>query len=614
MARRWVGGLLIATGAGLAGIAILPAIIEWQGTRLIRESLSPTAHLDVVHLGLGGSTFSIGEEGPEGRRIGRIDLAYSIGQGVSARLDLDIPVAGLLPDGVDAPDAVLKTAGAVEPLEGWRWRFVPDDCVTLTARRIVLGNATVTRPESLCLKPVPSRDFLVFDLAEGWHTAFQARSVTLAAEMPDLKIVGSLPEATVEATFTIGGDLTALDAGWRKAKVNLPGQEIAGDGFSGNLSIDGAADRPLKAEYAIATIASGHDPAFFAPMKLSGTADGALDREIAFDALLTDRSGKVSMALKGRHDLSTGAGQAGLRLKPTLFGAEAAQFAALFPVTRQWIGEFSGTVGIRARTAWGQGAGPGKAEILLKDLAVDAGAVTAQGINAVVTADRLSPLRLPDGQTISVALMDAGVPLTDGEIRFGVRGDRLSVAKAEWNWAGGKLRAAPFEVGMGDDDRTIVLEAQDVDLRQLLSLAAVDGLSASGTLRGSLPVHLSPDAVSIENGRLETTGPGTLRYDPDDPPSFLAGDPGSSTDMLLQALTDFRYEGISLSVDGQAGGEMTLSFAIRGSNPSFYDGHPVALNLNVGGALDTILRRGIATYRIPSAVRQRMMEFQDQDK
>ena len=133
-----------------------------------------------------------------------------------------------------------------------------------------------------------------------------------------------------------------------------------------------------------------------------------------------------------------------------------------------------------------------------------------------------------------------------------------------------------------------------------------------GKSNGGVPVHITPDAIS--KGRLETAGPGSLRYDPDDPPAFLAGDPGSSTDMLLKALTDFRYDSLVLSVDGEAGGEMTLSFAVRGSNPSFYDGYPVALNLNVGGALDTILRRGLATYRIPSTVRERMMEFQDQNK
>jgi hypothetical protein len=160
----------------------------------------------------------------------------------------------------------------------------------------------------------------------------------------------------------------------------------------------------------------------------------------------------------------------------------------------------------------------------------------------------------------------------------------------------------------------LALEADGVDLQQLLALAAIDGLSASGTLHGNLPLHVSTGTVAIETGRLETTGPGTLRYDPTNPPAFLSGDPGSGTDMLLQALTDFRYDSLALSIDGTAGGEMTLSFAIRGSNKDFYDGYPVALNLKVGGALDTILRRGLATYRIPSTVRDRMIEFQDRSK
>jgi hypothetical protein len=614
MARRWVWGFSMVAGAGLAVAAGLPALIEWQGTRLVHDSISPSAVVDVVDLGLGGSTISIGEKGADGRRFALIDFRYGVGEGISARIDLDLPVAGLLPDDVDAPGAALKTTGAIEPLGGWRWRFVPDGCFTLRAERVVLDRTTVTRPESLCLKPAPDRNFLEFGVAEGWHAAVQARDVAFGLQTSGLNITGSLPDSTVEAAFTLGGALTVLNAGWRKARFNLPAEGIASDGFDGTLSIDGPAGRSLKADYAVATIRSDRDPALFAPLRLTGTAAGSLDKQIDFDATLRDRYGAVSIAVKGRHDLGTGGGHAGVRMKPTAFGAEAAQLTALLPVTRQWIGEFAGTVGLKARTAWGEGADRGRAEILLKDVAVDAGAVTASGINAVVTADRLSPLRLPAGQTVSIALMDAGVPLTDGEIRFGIQGDTLSVAKAEWDWAGGLLRAAPFEAGMNDDDRTIVLEAEDVDLRQLLSLAAIEGLSASGTLRGSLPIHVSPDSVAIEGGHLETTGPGSLRYDPDEPPAFLAGDPGSSTDMLMKALTDFRYDGIDLSVDGKAGGEMTLSFAIRGSNPSFYDGYPVALNLNVGGALDTILRRGLATYRIPSTVRERMMEFQDQDK
>src|SRR5687767_797145 len=103
MARRWVWTVLIAAGMSAAGVTSLPAVIEWRGTRLVRESLLPSTVVDVVHFGLSGATVEIRERERDGRRIGLIDLRYGVAEGISARLDLDLPVAGLMPDGVAAP-------------------------------------------------------------------------------------------------------------------------------------------------------------------------------------------------------------------------------------------------------------------------------------------------------------------------------------------------------------------------------------------------------------------------------------------------------------------------------------------------------------------------------
>ncbi len=108
MARRWVWGLLIAAGISAAGVASLPAVIEWQGTRLVRESLLPSAVVDVVHFGLSGTTVEISERVRDGRRIGLIDLRYGVVEGISARLDLDLPIAGLMPEGVDRAGSHLE--------------------------------------------------------------------------------------------------------------------------------------------------------------------------------------------------------------------------------------------------------------------------------------------------------------------------------------------------------------------------------------------------------------------------------------------------------------------------------------------------------------------------
>ena len=54
---------------------------------------------------------------------------------------------------------------------------------------------------------------------------------------------------------------------------------------------------------------------------------------------------------------------------------------------------------------------------------------------------------------------------------------------------------------------------------------------------------------------------------------------------------------------------MTIGMKIRGKNPNFYDGYPVELNLNVSGELDRILRRGLAGYRVPDMIREKLATF-----
>ncbi|WP_188259654.1 intermembrane phospholipid transport protein YdbH family protein [Azospirillum tabaci] len=286
------------------------------------------------------------------------------------------------------------------------------------------------------------------------------------------------------------------------------------------------------------------------------------------------------------------------------------------PVLTHWTGadtiaETAGTLTAKARLTWDGAALKTQGDLLLADLAGRFGPVSASGINGVLSLPSLFPPVVAPGQTLAVKLLDVGLPLTDGSFRFGYGAKgRLSVERAEWHWAGGVLRADPFAIDPVAPRGTVTLRAEGVHLGPMLAMVAVDGLKASGTVSGSLPVRIEADSVHLDNGLLEADGPGTLRYDPENPPGFLKGEEGSPTALLMGALTDFRYDTLSATMEGQAGGELAVGIAIRGSNPAFYDGYPVALNLKVSGALDRILRQSLDTYRIPETVRDRMTEFQ----
>ena len=226
----------------------------------------------------------------------------------------------------------------------------------------------------------------------------------------------------------------------------------------------------------------------------------------------------------------------------------------------------------------------------------------------VVTGAQGSTIVDADGTTY----LDAMAGLWCVNIGYG-RDGRLDVDRAEWNWAGGLLRADPFELSPEKPKGRVTLHADRIDAAKLLDLIAVDGLAASGRLAGTLPVVFAGDRVTIDGGVLESSGPGTLSYDPAKPPPALKGEEGSPTAMLMGALTDFHYDTLRITIDGQAGGELSAGFSLRGSNPSFYDGYPVALNLKLSGALDRILRQNLDVYRIPDTLRDRMTGFDQKD-
>ncbi|WP_198038797.1 intermembrane phospholipid transport protein YdbH family protein [Skermanella stibiiresistens] len=604
----------LGTGLGAAGVLGLPTLIAWQGDRLLADAGMPDSRVEVTRLGWSNAAIDVWQGAGTDRRIGRIDLDYGFTTGISGRVDMDLPLAGLAGDGIAMPGAALRTAGAVRSVDG-RWIYDPEGCVTIAANGVEVGDVVVNEPRSVCLEASPGEHFLTYDLADGLTLAFGIKPAALKLAVAGTPVAGRSPAISVIAALAATGAPLKVAVNWRQGSLTLPRQSLTGDGFKGELFFDPDREQPLSTNYAFETIHHDQRVPAFAPVGLKGQAEGDPAGVTRFKARIADPTNAVAVDVTGQHDGQVGAGWLEAKAARIAFPPGEPSFTTLFPIVGGWAKSITGTFGLDGRYEWGEGAGPGRASVMAEDAAVDTGGFTARGINAVVAADRLSPLRLPPGQIVSIGLMDVGLPLTDAVIDFGVVGDKLSIARAEWRWAGGLVRTHPFETRLTDQARTIELEAEGVDLRQLLSVAGVDGLEATGSLRGRLPVHLgSGGAVTIDGGKLETTGPGTLRYNPDEPPSFLSGDPGSGTDMLLKALTDFHYEALDLTVNGTAGGEMAISFAIRGSNPGFYDGYPVALNLNVGGALDTILRRGISTYNIPDAVRDRIMDFQAQRK
>jgi hypothetical protein len=442
-----------------------------------------------------------------------------------------------------------------------------------------------------------------------WQQSLRAKGEAFDLVAGAVKGRAQLADLSVDAS----GDQRRLDSAMVKiagSRLELPGQQITLDGIATELALSADGLTPRQTiPVTVASISHGGKPAWFAPLALRGTLrpNGEL---VDFEARISRTAGEPVLTLQGRQDLARGEGQAQLKLSPLTFAPGKLQPAGLAPVLGQRLRDVTGKIALDGKVSWGKDHQvQADLALLLDSLGFTAGPARFEQVNGVVHVDRLWPPTTPTGQQLAIGLLDLGLPLTDGLIGFRIEPDEtLAVEQLHWSFAGGTVSAQPFRVGSATSDIKVTLTANGLDLSQLFALTRLDGLSGEGRIHGSLPVRVKDGVAVIEGGELETDQPGWLRYRPATPPGALQAG-GANMNLLLQALENFHYEALKITLDGRTDATMQIKLHLRGANPDLYGGYPIEFNLNLQGDLANILRSGLATYQIPEHIREQMQGF-----
>jgi Dicarboxylate transport len=411
-------------------------------------------------------------------------------------------------------------------------------------------------------------------------------------------------------------ELAGSAAGLDDGRIALAGgalrsstHELALSDIAGEMAWSAGGPEPDRAiPVSIASIVHEGKPAWFAPLRLEGSLRPQGDR-IGLDLELARTAGGARIRMVGEHDLANGKGRAEVDLLPVDFAPDRLQPAGLSPLLADLVQEVSGRLAMDGSVRWGAGAGvDADLALLVENLAFTSGPARFEQANGVIALDRLVPLSTPPGQQLAVGLIDIGLPLTNGLVTFDLEPDKLAVEQLRWQFAQGRIRAAPFTIGSADIGFSTTLTAERLSLDEIFALTQLDGLSGEGTMHGTLPITVAGAEATIDGGELVSDGPGWVRYRPGQAPAaFQAG--GANVNLVLQALENFRYESLRLTVDGRTDAEMDVGLHIAGANPELYDGYPIEFNLNLEGALANVLRSGIASYRVPEQIRERMQRF-----
>ena len=420
------------------------------------------------------------------------------------------------------------------------------------------------------------------------HSRSQAGAITLAAE-------------------GAGRNLRRGEIGLVDGRLRLPEYALALDGIAAEAELRATGLAPDQTiPITVERISHGGQPAWFAPLALQAEllpgAEG-----LAFEGTLTRIGGGLALEVRGNRQPS-GEGRATVALAPVVFGQHL-QPKDLAPIAAGLVSDVSGELALNGELTWGTAGSTSDFAILVDQLGLSSGPARLEQINGVIRLDALWPPTTPLGQQLAIGLLDLGLPLTAGLTTFQLNaGPRLDVGQLEWRFAGGTARAVPFSLGSRLEGLNVTLRAEQLDLGQLLALTRLEGLSGEGKLDGVLPLRLSDGAVIIEGGELAATGSGVLRYAAGSAPAALQAG-GEGVDLLLQALENFHYEALKITLDGRTDAAMDIDLHLAGANPDLYDGHPVEFNLDLEGELANILRQGVASYQIPERIRERMQGF-----
>ncbi|MGD1876239.1 MAG: YdbH domain-containing protein [Kiloniellaceae bacterium] len=383
------------------------------------------------------------------------------------------------------------------------------------------------------------------------------------------------PETGHAASVTIG--LSGLA---------LPGYDFTAETANIEVALDSDL-RPRTSRFVLAPFQLGGADPLTAPLSL----DGTLKRKGAgYDiaAAVGLSGGQTLVDLTGRYD-DDGTARIDAASRLLSFTPDGLQPAQISPLLDS-LEKVSGTVTANASLAWPRDPSAQSGKLTVSGLSF-AGPAAVEGLDLALTLDSLLPLASAPGQHLKIRRLEAGIPVEDIDIAFSLDqapGPQLSVASGGFDLGGARWRIEPAILDPAAERNRIVLATDGLDLATLFELLGVDGLSGSGTLKGSLPIVFSDSDVIVDDGRFEAIAPGRLSIRIDALRAALSGS-GETVEMAVKAMEDFHYDTLSLTLEKTAANDATVQLSTLGQNPEVLDGQPFQFNINLESNLTSVL-------------------------
>ncbi len=390
---------------------------------------------------------------------------------------------------------------------------------------------------------------LAIEMAEDRTLSINLQRVTADAHITDSwSITGSFDAGSLTDP-TLPGSVSAIEGTWTAEPVdNKPVIRVnAGEALLIANRPDSEDDRPL-----------------FNPLRIIEAdailANGQIDASGAI--VLEDRARQLAR-FSAHHDIDAGTGAATINAEQIVFGPQLQPYE-ITEQARGMVEGVTGPISVAAEISWGPDTLLGAARVNLQGVSLATATIPiVNDVRGEVYFDDLWQLTTTPGQQITVGELNPGIAVTNGRIRFQLLPqERVAIERAEFDFASGVLAMSPTTIALGADETRFELTLRGVDAADLLRTLNVPDLTATGQLEGTFPLLLTRQSAFVQGGVLRASNVGgVLAY------TGQAGESATGVSRIaFDALRSFRYDALSLTLDGDLNGDVVSSIEFSGRN------------------------------------------------
>jgi len=324
---------------------------------------------------------------------------------------------------------------------------------------------------------------------------------------------------------------------------------------------------------------------------IAATLEGG--RLAATGNLVLEEGARPLGAFTASHLLETGVGVARIENNALAFNTRL-QPDDISPLGRA-VANVRGALGLTVNARWTATTFAADGRLNIDNVSLASATLPIiEGVTGEIVFDDLLLLTTPPGQRLAIETINPGVAAHNGVVQFQLRdGGRIVLESARWPFAGGVLAVTPATITLGAEETRFELTLGDIDVATLLAELNVPDLAATGTVGGRFPLVLTQTSARIENGRLSASSEGgTISY----AGSALANSTGAAR-LAFGALTSFRYDNLTLELNGDLAGDLVTAINFRGANRGNLDLGGGPLNTSVAGVPFVFNVRVTAPFR-----------------